>query len=137
MENASGDSQLETEWIAYCSLLHCASSFSEVDVASIGESENTLRPDELAHLVNESVLKSLTNAQDLSEVVPLCDLHVSSSSSLPHDCFVGLLVPVHLLDMLFQFCASELGLRFECPSRSVYEEATGRICVSVSSGEEY
>jgi hypothetical protein len=116
----------------------CASSFSECERGeSVGKSEYTLRPDELAHLVNESVLKRLVNGQDLAGVVPLCDLFGSGSSSLPHDRFVGLLIPVHHLDILLQFCTSELGLRFECPSRRVYEEATGRIGVSAGTGQEY
>ena len=105
--------------------------------SSIREAKGFLRSDELAYLVNESVFKGLFNGQDFTEAMPLSDLFGASSGSPEHDGFVGLLIPVHLLDILLQFCASELGLRFECPSRSVYEEATGRVGVSAGTGEEY
>lgn len=102
----------------------------------IGETEKSLRSDELAYLLNESVRKRFFGSQDLAGVVPLGDLLKTSKGALADDRLVGMLIPIHHLDILFQFCASELGLRFECPSRRVYDEATGGVSISGVPSEE-
>ena len=113
----------------------CASSSSGAG-GLIGEAEKPLRPDELAYLLNESVRKRLFGSQDLAGVVPLGNLLNASRGALADDRLVGMLIPIHHLDILLRFCASELGLRFECPSRRVYDEATGGVSVSGVSSEE-
>lgn len=83
------------------------------------------------------MFKSLICCQDLAVAVPKSDLLSASSSLIPHDCLMGLLVPVHHLNILLQFCASELRFGLESPSWRVNEKATDWVNESCGACKEY